>query len=430
MKNILRLALLGVLAAALAIPAGCGILRRERTGVSSGEGEAAQPVKVEREPEAAGTDGAETQGRAPLPILAQAPDAGEDVLRVLFINVGKADAILVQYGGATVLIDTGTEESAPNLLGALGFMGVEGLDGVALTHTHKDHIGGFPYLAAALPVKRVYGAVYSENKKKGGNRITEAAEEAEVPLTRLAVGDALPLGGGVAFEVIGPRVFNAEDDNDNSLILKLICNGRTLLFTGDMQVAEEETLLSAGVELSADVLKVGNHGNPDATGDAFGRAVAPSIAVIPTNTEEDEDSANPRVYAALPGADVRVTQETVLGVLLTIAPDGAMALYNAAPAKAQCSVSLDPPDRDAQTLTIRNNGGELDVSGWMLQSQRGSELFIFPQGSVIPANASAILAAQGGAGDFIFTGEKAPWHKTKADAGILYDAFGQEVARS
>ena len=101
-------------------------------------------------------------------------------------------------------------------------------------------------------------------------------------------------------------------------MLQITYGGKTFLFTGDMQVSEEQALIASGVSLKADVLKVGNHGNPDATGDDFAALVSPSVAVIPTDTTENADSANPRVFAALPGADIYVTQDFPIGILLTL----------------------------------------------------------------------------------------------------------------
>ena len=91
----------------------------------------------------------------------------------------------------------------------------------------------------------------------------EMAKKLSIPHIELEAGDTVELVPNVEFDVLGPLEYNKDDDNDNSLVLKLSINGKTFLFTGDMQFAEEKTLLEAGVDLSADVLKVGNHGNPD-----------------------------------------------------------------------------------------------------------------------------------------------------------------------
>ncbi|MEZ4628590.1 MAG: hypothetical protein R2912_11080 [Eubacteriales bacterium] len=53
-------------------------------------------------------------------------------------------------------------------------------------------------------------------------------------------------------------------------MLRFDYGGKSFLFTGDMQFAEEQEIIASGAVLKSDVLKVGNHGNPDATGDDFG----------------------------------------------------------------------------------------------------------------------------------------------------------------
>ncbi|MDO4572799.1 MAG: MBL fold metallo-hydrolase, partial [Clostridia bacterium] len=176
-----------------------------------------------------------------------APSGAPGALQILFINVGYGDAALLLYDGHAVLIDTGKKSAAPRVFAALSHMGVEALDAVVLTHTHSDHTGGLTALANNLPVGRVYAASISENKKNGENKVTELCAELGLPLTRLDAGDTLPLTETLAFEALGPLVYDADDDNDNSLVLGLTVNGRRLLFTGDMQFAEEATLLNAGV---------------------------------------------------------------------------------------------------------------------------------------------------------------------------------------
>ena len=75
-------------------------------------------------------------------------------LSLLAINVRKADALLLRSGESAYLIDTGTEDSFPALLKALQAEGITRLDGVILTHTHKDHAGGLEYLLP--PMKFIF----------------------------------------------------------------------------------------------------------------------------------------------------------------------------------------------------------------------------------------------------------------------------------
>lgn len=249
-------------------------------------------------------------------------DSTNKEVSVSYINIGKGDAILVQVDNKNYLIDTGLEEQSEVLLNALETKGVDKIEGLFVTHTHKDHIGGVNAVANAYDIDKMYRAEISENKKNGENKIDNLASENFLPLVKLKAGDKVELADGVYFDVLGPLVLNEDDDNDNSLVMKLMINGRTLLFTGDMQFAEEQTLMDAGVDLSADILKVGNHGNKDATSDEFAQAVSPEYSIISTDTTVDTNSASKRVRKALSESTIYVTEEYEGGITFTILENG------------------------------------------------------------------------------------------------------------
>lgn len=351
------------------------------------------------------------------------PEMEEGGVQIFFINVGRADATLVKTPEGDYLIDTGEKTSAPRLLGALKLMEVKELTGVFLTHTHSDHIGGLEALAENIPIQTVYFANISEPNKNGEHKLTKRAGDLFLDYKTLDAGDTV-----AGFEVLGPLTYNDQDDNDNSLVLKYRANGKTLLFTGDMQFAEEQTLLDAKVDLSADVLKVANHGNPDAISDAFARAVSPSVAVIPTDTAVDTDSANPHVLKALQSADTHITQDYSSGVLLSIAPGGNIKVYDPPRPESGARLLITGVDKDAQTVTLKNDGALLDLSGYMVFSEKGSELYVFQQGAIIAQGQSITLACEGGSGDYIWPDKKV-WSAKKADPGVLYDPYGGEIDR-
>ena len=361
-------------------------------------------------------------------VAATAGTAPEGAARFLFINVGKADSMLISADGKNYLVDVGEKESVPAILGALCLMEVEALDGVFLTHTHSDHAGGMELLAENIPVAMLYHAEFTELTDKGVNEFEKLSEKLGIPHETLSAGMMLTLGENVTAEVIAPLVPNAEDDNDQSLVLMVSVHGRKLLLTGDMQFAEEQTLLDAGVDLKADVLKVGNHGNPDATSEAFAAAVSPLVAVISTDTSVDEDSANPRVIAALGDAAVHVTQDCHVGVLVTVDDGGELGVTGMLLADAP-AVALENVSKETQTAVIRNAGPGVDVSGYMLFSDKGKELYVFPEGTILPQDGMLTVACEGGSGDLIWTGENQVWHTSKEDVAVLYDAFGRELSR-
>jgi len=245
---------------------------------------------------------------------------------VVFINVGKADSVLLRVDNKAFLIDAGGKASAPALLAALSAMGVERIDGLFLTHTHSDHIGGVKALVGAVPVERLYFAGISLPNAKGEHKLRKLAEKHNLPYTQLKAGDRVEAGGNAAFTVLGPLVLDEEDDNDNSLVLSIALNGRVFLFTGDMQFPEEATLLESGTDVTAHVLKVGNHGNPDATSIRFAAAVSPEYAVISTDTEEAPHSVNDIVIANLFPARVFVTEGYALGIRMDISGEGRISV--------------------------------------------------------------------------------------------------------
>jgi competence protein ComEC len=347
-----------------------------------------------------------------------------DDYAVFFCNVGKADAAILRFGETAVLIDTGSKASAPQLIAGLNLLGIEKIEAVFLTHSHSDHIGGLAALAANYHIPMVYSPLYSEQTKNGEGKIIKRCDKLDLPHSELSAGDAVAVADGVAFDVLGPLEFNEDDDNDNSLVLRFTAGQTTFLFTGDMQFAEEDTLLEADTDLSASVLKVGNHGNPDATGESFARAVSPYVAVISTDTAVDTDSANARVLAALAPAQIYLTQDYTLGVLLT--PDGGGNVFISNPERPVRNIdaSILSADTGGQTIVIGGAGETLDLSGCVLYCDRSDATLRFPDGTRLNAGGTLAVTGAGGGGDLEFSSEDKPLSKKKANTVTLYDPYG------
>ena len=247
--------------------------------------------------------------------------AEETELSLLAINVGKADALLLRSGTSAYLIDTGTKKSAPALLSVLRKEGVTRLTGVILTHTHADHVGGLKeLLSSEIAVESIYTSRYYVLKKEDGKHpVEKAIKKTDYQYGFLAGGDTLPLDGG-RLTVLGPIEMNEDTENNNSLVLLAEGGGGNMLLTGDMEFPEEDSLLKAGVIPQVDVLKIGNHGEGDATSRQFVITASPKLAVISTNTEEEPDTPDPAVIRLLQGQNIPVviTQDAENGVLVTL----------------------------------------------------------------------------------------------------------------
>lgn len=245
----------------------------------------------------------------------------ETEVSALFINVGKADAALYLLGDQRFLIDTGTKDSYDQLERVLEAYGVQRLDGVLITHTDKDHVGGLKkLLKSGIAVDALYAGTLHSEKSLEDHPVYEAAEKYDVPLTWLSAGDVIDLGNGCTFQVLGPLSQDDEDENNNSLVLRLLTPQGDMLLTGDMELEEENELIEAGLISQAAVLKVAHHGRDDTTSRQFALLVRPQWAVISTSTVERPDTPSARVLSYLRDAraSVAVTQEAQVGILITL----------------------------------------------------------------------------------------------------------------
>ncbi len=227
---------------------------------------------------------------ASLAIAFPAPRS-EGRLTVTVLDVGQADAIVVQTPrNHTILVDAGGRLERGPLGGAsaenvgertvvpfLRRAGIRSIDALILSHPHGDHAGGAPVVLRAFPV----GEFADSGQRYGGFAYHDALKTAQtghVPLVFPRAGDAWHLDDGITLSFIGPSVPFIQSNNtinDNSIAFILQYKHFRMLFTGDAGAAAEQRFLNEGVDLRADVLKVGHHGSAYSSTPAFIAAVHP-----------------------------------------------------------------------------------------------------------------------------------------------------------
>lgn len=253
--------------------------------------------------------------------LSLRPAWAQEGVRALFINVGKADAALFWLDDAVYLVDTGHKNSYDQLQRVLDACQVRHLDGIILTHTDKDHVGGLKkLLKSGLAVERLYAGVFCAEEAEEKHPVREASEKYGIPIVWLGAGDRIEASARCVFEVLGPLTRDMDSENNNSLVLRLATPEGEMLLTGDMEHHEEMELIQAGLIRKAQVLKVAHHGEDDSTSRRFVLLVRPQWSVISTNTEQEPDTPDPKVLSLLSsmGSSIAVTQDASMGISVTL----------------------------------------------------------------------------------------------------------------
>ena len=252
----------------------------------------------------------------------------EDALHVHVIDVGKADAILLESPDANVLVDCGTAEAAEDVLRYLAARGIDRLDAVWISHPDDDHCGGLPAVLQTVPADAVVESPVGESIS-GMTALPQA-----VPLRRAAVGERYAYGA-MTFEVLGPLQDYAESNND-STVFRLQYDGFSMLFCGDMEAQAERDLLEGGAALRADVLKVAHHGSDTSTSAALLEAVQPRYAVISSG---EDRSMLPRnaVLQRLHTAGAEIFRTDTDGAVVFSAADGKSSVITENGRSAACA---------------------------------------------------------------------------------------------
>jgi competence protein ComEC len=228
------------------------------------------------------------------------------VLRVLFVDVGQGDCALIQFpGGALMAIDVGDrtprlDQGERTIVPLLRRLGAETMEGIFLTHPHRDHIGGFPAVATSLGVRRTYCSAVGRWPRRW-------------ELDPLGAGEFLSPASHVRLYVLWPgRPGQTEpmpslNGNNGSLVLRLQYGEISFLFTGDIEQPVEAYISSAyGDFLRCTVLKVPHHGAATGCSQKFLSAVAPEQAIISVGTGNRFSHPAPEALERLRDAGARV----------------------------------------------------------------------------------------------------------------------------
>jgi len=253
---------------------------------------------------------------------------------VVACDVGQGDAVVLATGqpGRAVLVDAGPD---PGPVGAcLDRLGVRQLAVVVLSHLHADHVGG---LDGALRGRSVGAVALGPGRSPSWafDEVRRTAAAAQAPLVALQAGRRL-VWPGLVLDVLGPLQVpppttdrDAEVDgstvNNALVVLRATTPAGRVLLTGDVELEAQAELLTSGVDLRAEVLKVPHHGSRY-TAEEFLAAVRPRVALVSVGAGNSYGHPSGEVLGALRSTGTRVLRTDLGGDLAVTATAGRTAV--------------------------------------------------------------------------------------------------------
>lgn len=255
-------------------------------------------------------------------------------LRISVLDVGQADAILLQDGKRNIMVDVGNDVKdkvgdsggRQALIKALDKARVNRIKTVFVTHHHRDHMGNIMYVRGKYGVSNIYDSGYVNNGYKASVVLNSDLRASRYNGQALKAGDKITIDKNYYIEVLAPGDFLSKKDlknmNNTSLVLMLHYGSFKMLLTGDAEAPVEDALQQKyGTALQADVLKVGHHGSKTSSYWPFISKVKPKYALISCGDFSIYKHPNKNVVGSLTHLGAKVLTTHDHGTL-TVITDG------------------------------------------------------------------------------------------------------------
>ncbi len=212
---------------------------------------------------------------------------GEDVetMRVIVLGIGAKDSFLIQCGGESMLIDSGTYSAGEKVYERLAALGVDHLNYAVNTHPHDDHIDGFLYLyEKGIKIDKFYTAFpldYDERQIK----VLKTVRAHGTEIVSIEKDTDLSFGGNR----ITWFQYGSTNTNDHSLITRVAFGDRAIIMLSDIGRGVHEWLAKEHAsEIGAEIVKLPHHGIY-APKKVMIQAINPELCIVTNGSNKDSE---------------------------------------------------------------------------------------------------------------------------------------------
>lgn len=235
-------------------------------------------------------------------------------IEVHFIDVGQADSILVRHGDDELLIDAGNNGDGNLVVEYINKLGIEDLEYVIGTHPHEDHIGGLDDVINNIDIENII-MPKTLNTTKTYEDVLNAIQSKGLKVTSPKVGNTFKLGDAEVI-ILSPNNSEYTDLNNYSVALKVIYGDNKFIFTGDNELLAEHEILGNGINISANVIKLGHHGSDTSTSENFLNKVNPQYAVISVGEDNKYGHPSSEVLDRINKRNIEVFRTDLQGTII------------------------------------------------------------------------------------------------------------------
>lgn len=239
-------------------------------------------------------------------------------MMVSFLDVGQGDAIFIQTPNKNqILIDGGPSRAVVNSLGRMMPVGDRSIDMIVATHADADHITGL------LPVLEQYKvSLFVDPGVRADTGIDRALvsllKKQDIPyvVARRGMRFILDARRGIFLETHLPeQVGSTKDRNEDSIVFRLVYGDTAFVLTGDAVIANEKTLVYAGDNLTAQVIKAGHHGSKTSTSEEFIQSINPDFSILSYGCNNRYGHPHTDVIQVLENNEVKILHTCEMGTI-------------------------------------------------------------------------------------------------------------------